>query len=69
MKKKNKKIIFIVIALILIIALTAFITLNLFNKKEFSKEELKRLKELETKEISKREKQALIKGERFIKKD
>ena len=34
MKKKNKKIIFIVIALILIIALTAFITLNLFNKKE-----------------------------------
>ena len=42
---------------------------DLFNKKEFSKEELKRLKELETKEISKREKQALIKGERFIKKD
>ena len=34
MKKKNRKIIFIVIALILIIALTAFITLNLFNKKE-----------------------------------
>ena len=42
---------------------------DLFSKIKLSKSDLKRLKEIETNSISKQEQEALIKGERFIKKN